>query len=305
MARSVGWSCKQFDKLEQSRSQYVQEALDRRPECDEQMVPARAVSRIGRLALDVMDRRSAVRHLLAGIKGGREAVVVTPNIHHLRLAQIDASFAAVLERAEYVLADGWPLILASRLLRPSLPERVAGIDLVHDLLQADQGLLRVGVLGGPPGAAGALAQRLRPLHQVVYVEELPRWRADDEPRLAGIAAAISAAAPNLLLIGIGAPRQELLADALRGAVAGPIVCCGAAIEVLGGQTPRAPALLRSLGLEWAFRMAREPRRLGPRYTVSAASFCSTVLADISARAMRGSRLRRDVDPHAVTDTDER
>src|SRR5690349_373555 len=134
MARSVSWSCRRFGKLEQSRSQQVQEALDRRPESDEPTVPTKAVSHIGRVALDVMDRRSAVGHLLADINGGRAAVVVTPNIHHLRLARIDTAFASVLERAEYVLADGWPLILASRLLRPPLPERVAGIDLVDDLL---------------------------------------------------------------------------------------------------------------------------------------------------------------------------
>ena len=87
-----------------------------------------------------------------------------------------------------------------------------------------------------------------------------------------ISDAIGAACPNLTLIGIGAPRQELLADSLRRRVCGPIVCCGAAIEVLAGDTPRAPAVLRKTGLEWAFRLIREPRRLGPRYLAAGTSF---------------------------------
>jgi N-acetylglucosaminyldiphosphoundecaprenol N-acetyl-beta-D-mannosaminyltransferase len=250
--------------------------------------------RIGRVSLDVMDRRAAVERLLADIRIGRRSVVVTPNIHHVRLARIDAKFASVLARAEYALADGWPLIAASRVLRQALPERVAGIDLVDDLLRGG-GPFRVGLVGGPPGAAAALAERLAPPHEVVYVEELPDWGDGDPARLATLAAGVSAAAPNLLLIGIGAPRQELLADALRESVRGPVICCGAAIEVLGGQTPRAPAVLRSAGLEWAFRMCREPRRLGPRYATAAASFAATILADVWRRAAATVRLRREGD----------
>ena len=244
---------------------------------------ASATLRLGLVTLDVVDQRSAVALLLADAWGGRSCIVVTPNIHHLRLACLDPAFRSVLDRAEYVLADGWPLIVASRLLRPSLPGRIAGIDLVDNILSADGPRLRVALLGGPPGAAMRLAERISKSHDVVYVNELPLGAWDHPEGIREIGDEIGAASPNLTLVGIGAPKQELLADSLRSRACGPILCCGAAIEVLSGDTPRAPAMLRTTGLEWAFRLAREPRRLGPRYFAAGTSFGGTVVVEIWAR----------------------
>jgi N-acetylglucosaminyldiphosphoundecaprenol N-acetyl-beta-D-mannosaminyltransferase len=246
---------------------------------------AGATVRVGPLRINVVDHDAAVGLLLRDAAAERSCVVVTPNIHHLRLARSDAGFRAALDRAEHVLADGWPLIAASQILRPPLPGRIAGIDLVDEILQTAEPRLRVALLGGPPGAALRLADVISH-HRVVYVNDLPWGRWDTPDALAAITAGLAEARPTLTLVGIGAPRQELLADRLRGAVCGPIVCCGAAIEILAGHTPRAPAALRAAGLEWAFRLAREPRRLGPRYMAGSMSFTATVVSELAQRCAR-------------------
>ena len=224
-----------------------------------------AVTKLGNLSLARIDLDEAVAWIVERAREERACVVVTSNIHHLRLAEEDAEFAAVLARAELNVADGWPVVAATKLTGQRVPERVAGIDLVDAVLSQEEVRLRLAILGGPPGAATRLAERVSPRHDVVYVDELPPGQWDGAGGLDRLAAALAAVRPTLTLIGIGAPRQELLADALRPALAGPAIGCGAAVEVLAGIRPRAPKAVQAVRLEWAFRAALEPRRLLPRY----------------------------------------
>jgi N-acetylglucosaminyldiphosphoundecaprenol N-acetyl-beta-D-mannosaminyltransferase len=153
--------------------------------------------------------------------------------------------------------------------------------------------LRVAILGGAPGVAGLLADRFRHAHDVVFVDPLPmgEWQADEyQVRMRNT---IAEARPNLVLIGIGAPKQELLSDSLRGVVSGPIIGCGQTVDVLGGARPRAPRLLRVLGMEWAFRIVMEPRRLGGRYLVAGAGFVGVLTREL--RRKRRLRMRRSND----------
>jgi N-acetylglucosaminyldiphosphoundecaprenol N-acetyl-beta-D-mannosaminyltransferase len=211
-------------------------------------------------------------------------VVVTSNIHHLRLARDDAQFEDVVKRAELNVADGWPLVAGTRLFSAiRVPERIAGIDLVDRLLGQEAVPLRLAILGGPPGAAEALAWRIAPMHEVAYVNPLPKDRWDTDDNLATLRADVLSARPTLTLVGIGAPRQEILADSLRDVITGPAIGCGAALEVLAGLRPRAPRILRAAGLEWAFRLALEPRRLLPRYVVAAQAFAGAVARELLRR----------------------
>jgi N-acetylglucosaminyldiphosphoundecaprenol N-acetyl-beta-D-mannosaminyltransferase len=190
---------------------------------------------------------------------------VTSNIHHLRLADIDASFRQVVGRAELNVADGWPLVAASRLLdRKPLRERVAGVDLVTTVLSAGV-RTRLAILGGPPGAAEQLARALEQAHDVVLVDELRLGSWERAEEIASLCRRLAAVSPTLTLVGLGAPKQEVLADRLRASVSGPIICCGAAIEIVAGYRRRAPRFLQAVGLEWAFRLLLEPRRLASRY----------------------------------------
>jgi N-acetylglucosaminyldiphosphoundecaprenol N-acetyl-beta-D-mannosaminyltransferase len=245
-------------------------------------------ARIGALRLAPLTLTDAVEWIAEQARTGRPCLVVTSNIHHLRLADTDTAFADVVARAELNLADGWPLVAATKLASDvSVPERVAGVDLVDRILTQSDVALRVAILGGPPGAAERLARRVHAPHEVVYVDELPKGRWDTPPQLAQLLERLAAARPSLTLVGIGAPRQELLADALRPALAGPAIGCGAAVEILAGLRPRAPRLVQAVRLEWVFRMLLEPRRLAPRYWVAGRTFVAVVV-----RQMRAGRRPR-------------
>jgi N-acetylglucosaminyldiphosphoundecaprenol N-acetyl-beta-D-mannosaminyltransferase len=233
----------------------------------------------GQLRLASLTSEEAVRWILDHALRERASLVVTSNISHLRLAETDHAFRAVVQGSDLNVADGWPLILAARLLRNTLPARVAGIDLVEGVLTAGTSL-RLAILGGPPGAANLLARRFERLHRVCLLDALPKGTWDTPNGLESLKRAVEAARPNLILVGIGPPRQELLAELLRPAARGPIICCGATIEVLAGLRPRAPHYLQALGMEWAFRLALEPSRLWSRYLFSSLSFARVLYREM-------------------------
>src|SRR3569623_1168218 len=181
----------------------------------------------GGLKLAPFTFEQTVEWVLEAVRERRSCVVVTSNIHHLRLAQRDTRFEEVVGRAELNVADGWPLVAGTRLFSEvSAPERIAGIDLVGQLLAQEAVGIRVALLGGPPGAADMLASSFSPVHEVVYVNPLPAGRWDTPEGLAALRSDLGSAAPTLTLVGIGAPRQEILADSLRDVLSGPAIGCG-------------------------------------------------------------------------------
>ena len=236
----------------------------------------------GRLRLTPALPEQAAAWVVERAVSGNAAVVVTSHLHHLRLAETDPVFLDVLNRCELNVADGWPLVAASRIFGPRLPSRVIGIDLTAHALHAGV-RLDVAILGGPPGTAQALAEKESERHNVVLIEPLPAeiWEQPDEYN--AMLERVAAAAPNLVLLGVGAPRQEILADALRPYVRGPILCCGATIPVLAGDVRRAPIMMRRAGMEWAFRLLQSPRRLGPRYLQGAGWYLRIVGRELRAR----------------------
>ncbi|MBV9802448.1 MAG: WecB/TagA/CpsF family glycosyltransferase [Solirubrobacterales bacterium] len=242
------------------------------------------------LRLAGLQLETAVERITALSRAHQQAVVVTPNINHLHLVQSSERAREAIGQADLQLADGWPIVVASRILGQPLPGRVAGIDLVERLVDGEPGF-KMAILGGPDDAASRLAERARRRNEVVLVDELrPGWDRPD--RRSRLVQRVADASPNLILVGIGAPRQEILAHELKASVAAPIICCGAAIEVLAGVRPRAPRVLQRLGLEWAFRLAIEPRRLARRYLVAGVTFTRLLLDAMRAHIVgRGENPR--------------
>ncbi len=240
------------------------------------------VCRIGNLRLAAITAAEAVEWIVDQAVAERSCVVVTSNIFHLMLAERDPDFRRVTSTCELNVADGWPLVAASRMLHCPVPERIAGVDLVDGVLHSDE-RLRVAIMGGAPGVADMLAERFRRNHDIVLVDPLEMGVWHEEHYRLALRERLREARPNLVLIGIGAPRQELLSDSIRDVACGPIIGCGQSVDVLGGVRPRAPQALQRLGLEWAFRMAMEPRRLGQRYVIAGYEFVRLLVREMRAR----------------------
>ena len=197
--------------------------------------------------------------------------VVTPNVDHAVMFQENAEFRAAYESAAMVLADGLPVVLASRLLKRPIPERVAGSDLVPALLDAAEtrGGLKVYLLGAAPGVADCAAERISqrwPSVSVVGTYSPPLGFEHDTAENAAILERVSTADADVLIVGLGAPKQELWVHAHREGLKVPVaLCVGATIDFLAGNKSRAPKWMQRTGLEWLHRLSSDPRRLAGRY----------------------------------------
>jgi N-acetylglucosaminyldiphosphoundecaprenol N-acetyl-beta-D-mannosaminyltransferase len=247
------------------------------------------------MEMDVVRMPEAVAELLDWIdrKNGVCRYVVTPNVDHAVLFQEHAGLRQAYAEASLVLADGAPVVLASRLLGRPLPERVAGSDLVPKVFDAAaagsdaRGRLKVYLLGGMPGVAERAATNIEskwPHIEVVGTDSPPLGFERDSEQNAELLAEIAAAQPDLLLVGLGAPKQELWVHAHRESIAAPVaLCIGATIDFLAGERKRAPTWMRRCGVEWLYRLLSEPRRLGRRYARDAWLFPRLVYQEVMQR----------------------
>jgi N-acetylglucosaminyldiphosphoundecaprenol N-acetyl-beta-D-mannosaminyltransferase len=197
--------------------------------------------------------------------------IVTVNLDYLRHAHSHAGFSEALEAADLAVADGMPLVWASRLFGRPLKERIAGVDLADRCarLAATKGY-RLFLLGAGPGVAQSTAGVLKERYPGLaiagtYTPPEGEFSAEEER---AIEMAIRAAAPDILLVALPTPRQELWNHANSRRWNVPVVIgVGAAFDMLSGEVRRAPGWMQRSGLEWLFRLVREPRRLWKRYLV--------------------------------------
>jgi N-acetylglucosaminyldiphosphoundecaprenol N-acetyl-beta-D-mannosaminyltransferase len=201
--------------------------------------------------------------------------IVTPNVDHAVMLQHRTDLREAYDDAALVLADGWPLVVVSRWFGRALPERVAGSDLVPQLLASGH-TLKVFLLGAAPGVAEVAAERIRrqwPSIDVVGTLSPPVGFERDPAENERILAAVSATRPDLVVVAFGAPKQELwVHENFRRLDAKVAICAGATIDFLAGHRRRSPVWMRRVGLEWLHRIAREPRRLAGRYARDAWEF---------------------------------
>lgn len=209
--------------------------------------------------------------------------IVTANVDIVRAASRDPELAALVAEAELVVADGMPVVWASRLAGRPVPGRVTGASLLLSLSErAARDGRSVFLLGGEPGvpeAAGrVLAERYPGLR--VAGAYAPPFGFDATPAgMRETVEKVAAAAPDLVLVGLGFPKQERTIAALRPHLPHAwYIGCGAAIPMAAGQFRRAPEGLQRVGGEWLFRLLLEPRRLARRYLREDAPFAFRLLA---------------------------
>lgn len=206
--------------------------------------------------------------------------VVTANVDFLVQAHRDAEFSRILAGADLVLCDGTPLVWASRLLGRPLPERVAGSDLVPQLIKrAAEKKYRLFFLGAAPEAASLAAANVRAKYPNLHVDFYsPPFRPLDKMNHDEIRERIRTARPDILFVAFGCPKAEKwMAMNLRLLDVPVMIGVGGTIDFLAGRVKRAPVWMQRAGLEWAFRLAQEPRRLVRRYAIDFFYF-SRVLA---------------------------
>ncbi len=209
--------------------------------------------------------------------------VVTPNVDHAVMFQSSSALRAAYQRASLVLADGAPVVLASRLLGRPLPERVAGSDLVPAIFDRQATFqatmnrpLRIFLLGAGPGVAVRAAHnthsRWRQV-EVVGTYSPPQGFEQDTLEGQRILQRIAESKPDLLLVGFGAPKQEIWVERHAPQIEAKVaLCVGATIDFLAGEKPRSPRWMRDYGLEWLHRLISEPQRLARRYLRDALVF---------------------------------
>lgn len=225
-------------------------------------------------------QQQTVDHVFSELGAGRGGVVVTPNVDIMR--QLRHGVSPQLRSAIYV-ADGAPLVWASRLQGTPLPERVTGADLVWSLAHAACRAQRsIFLLGAAPGVAERAATALRGVDPGLEVAGTlsPDLGFDsDSTKLDAVVRQVTAAHPDLVFIALGFPRQECLAERLLEELPQTwFLGCGGAFDMAAGDVARAHAVVQRCGGEWVHRLAHEPRRLARRYLVDDVPYAIGLLA---------------------------
>ena len=235
------------------------------------------------LRLSPQTASQIVARILCEQPEGGTGLIVTPNLDHIRLLD-QADFRAAYAQAEITSPDGFPVLLYARLRGLALKKRVTGCD-IYQLLanHPDLATRRMFVVVESPATEDALRSwaRLRGLETNICVSVAPSGLVHDKSSQHDLAVRIAQAAPQILVMTLGAPVSEVFVHQHRDLLP-PCwaLCVGQAVRVQLGLTRRAPGRWRRLGLEWLWRLAQEPRRLLGRYVRSAAWFPVAVMRDL-------------------------
>jgi N-acetylglucosaminyldiphosphoundecaprenol N-acetyl-beta-D-mannosaminyltransferase len=256
---------------------------------------------IDKVLLDPVTMNEAVERVNTMIHQEREraAHVVTMNAQFVEIAHHEPRFADVLRRSDLSVADGLPLVWASRFLGRSLPERVAGADLMVRLCEAAAaGGSTVYFLGGSPGAAFCSSKRLCddfPGLMVTGVDCPPHGFLNDPDQCAQVAKRIELAKPDLLFVGLGAPKQEYWIERHVHLPTKVMMGIGGSFELVAGFRNRAPLPIQQAGFEWLWRLCIEPRRLWKRYLIGNTRFILFVFNQWWKQTLNAPRCRSKTD----------
>ena len=211
--------------------------------------------------VDDLDTEATLDRIEELLAAGGHHLVATVNPEFVMLARRDPAFHRLLDSAALCLPDGWGVTWAARRQGRSLATRVTGVDLIPALAEraAERGW-RLFLLGAAPGVAESVAALLRAEHPALAIAGSHAGVAGPEGDEESLRL-IAAAHPDIVLVAYGAPRQELwIARNLAHLEAGVGIGVGGAFDYLSGSVRRAPAWMRRAGLEWLYRLLRQPWR---------------------------------------------
>jgi N-acetylglucosaminyldiphosphoundecaprenol N-acetyl-beta-D-mannosaminyltransferase len=227
---------------------------------------------IGPIKISLLSAEQLTQRLIGHAFGDSTQHVVTANAQFYVLAEERQDYRECIHGADYVCADGVSIVVACKWLGRAKATRIPGVDLVTDLCKNAAGLaLRVFFLGGNPGSAersAAILTERFPGLNVAGISCPPRGFQSDPEMLNEVLSEIKRSRPAILFVALGAPFQEFfIQDHIRPMNIPVAVGIGGSLDIIAGEFKRAPRYIQRLGLEWAFRLAQEPRRLARRYIV--------------------------------------
>lgn len=251
------------------------------------MVVATRREKLLGLPMDLLTMEESVDACVDLMRAERFAQHVVVNAAKVVAAHDDPELARIIAACDLINVDGMSVVWAGRFLGHSIPERVAGIDLMERLLErcVKEGF-GVFFLGASEDTLRAFTEQVIVRYpDLVVAGSHHGYFADDHQ----MAEAIRSSGARLLLIGISSPRKERFVDAVRNNL-GPLVAMGVggSFDIWAGKTRRAPEWMQRAGLEWLYRVIQEPRRMWRRYLVGNTRFLLLVLRE-SWKARRPTR----------------
>ena len=226
---------------------------------------------LGGVLIDQADLGTAVERIRGFLASGSAHQIVTVNLDFLSIAQRNPLFRETINQADLAVADGMPLVWVSRLRGQPLAQRITGVELVDETCrlaaQTGDGVFLLGAAPGVADAAGrTLEARYPGLHVVgTYAPPFGELTRDEDERIVEM---VQEAAPGVLFVAFGAPRQDLWIRAHSDRLNVPVAMgIGCVFDMLAGAVERAPTWMQRTGLEWTYRLLQEPGRLWRRYLV--------------------------------------
>lgn len=246
------------------------------------------------MRIHVITREQTVTHLIHSSLRNVGGWIVTPNLDILRRHTKSPSFRNLVASATLSVADGMPLVWASRVMGRPLPERVNGTDLMVDVCEAAAAAGKsVFFLGGNHGSAEKTIEVMKGQFPDLNVtgSHCPEFGFENNiENVAAIADVLSEAKPDIIFVGLGSPKQDVLISQLRLTL--PSVWwlgVGISFSFIAGELPRAPEWAKKSGLEWLYRLISEPKRLAKRYLVQGLPFFTVTLLTAGFKRLFGRK----------------
>ncbi|PZD73265.1 N-acetylglucosaminyldiphosphoundecaprenol N-acetyl-beta-D-mannosaminyltransferase [Acaryochloris thomasi RCC1774] len=225
--------------------------------------------------VNALSLKQSATQIIAWAKQNISKTICVANVHMLMEAYWDPSFKQILHSADLVTPDGMPLVWMLKFLGAYSQERVAGMDLLKKLCEeAQQQKVGIFFLGSETKILAKMRQRLEseyPSLDIIGMESLPfRPLTDQEDQK--IVERINGTEAGLLFLSLGCPKQEKWIAQHRGRINATMVGLGGVFPVYAGLQKYAPQWIRTLGMEWAYRLYQEPGRLWRRYATTIPPF---------------------------------
>jgi len=235
------------------------------------------------IPIDALTEQAAIDRIIGDWRQGLGGWVVTPNLDQLRILYERPELKnTVATEASLLLADGMPLVWASKIQGTPLPRRVAGSELILSLTAAAaKAGASIFLLGGEAGTgerAATLMVLANPQLRIAGILSPTMGFERDPEIMAEIKDRIAAAKPDLVYACLGFPKQEWVIQQLKEHLPGSwFLGLGGSLSMISGEFRRAPVWMRKRGLEWLCRLVQEPRRLFKRYIIHDAPFALRLL----------------------------